>query len=134
MVLWEEDVLQKQDNDSIEEGGEADTPLNASKVFTGIDDISTQDKHGYLFLQKWKDRKICAFCNDDDDSSQELGPFIGPFINTPIKKLGQERKRTFWAHDACARYSPEVSYAADEGKWYNVARALRRGRSMVKDL
>lgn len=134
MVLWEEDVLQKQDNNSIEEGEEADTLLNTSKVFTGIDDISTRDKHSYLLLQKWKDRKICAFCNDDDDSSQELGSFIGPFINTSIKKLGQERKRTFWAHDACARYSPEVSYAVDEGKWYNVARALRRGRSMVNDL
>ena len=133
-VLWEEDILQEQSNNLIEEEEEEeeDTSLDASKVFTGINDFSTRDKLGYLFLQKWQDRKICAFCNDDDDSSQELGPFIGPFVNNSIKRLGQEKKRTFWAHDACARYSPEVIYSADEGKWYNIARALRRGRSMVK--
>lgn len=104
--------------------------LEASKIFTGVDDIAAHDKHGYLFLQKWSNRKICAFCNDDDDSSQELGSFVGPFVSITTK-LGQEKKRTFWVHDACARYSPEVRFSAVDGKWYNVTRALKRGRSMV---
>ncbi|KAI8638993.1 hypothetical protein BD408DRAFT_446320 [Parasitella parasitica] len=121
-ILWEQDILQEQDSN-------ADMPLEASKVFTGIDDISTQDRHGYLFLQKWKNRKMCAFCNDDEENSQELGSFVGPFIST-IMKLGQEKKRAFWTHHACAQYSPEVVYSAEDGKWYNVTRALIRGRSM----
>ncbi|CEP07971.1 hypothetical protein [Parasitella parasitica] len=121
-MLWEHDILPEQ-------GHNVGMPLEASKVFTGTEEISAQDGNGYLFLQKWKDRKICGFCNDDDDNSQELGPFIGPFTSTSMK-LGQEKKRTVWAHYACARYSPEVSYSAEEKKWYNVTKALKRGRSM----
>ncbi|RCH85744.1 hypothetical protein CU098_000026, partial [Rhizopus stolonifer] len=77
----------------------------------------------------WRRRKVCAFCNDDDDNSEELGQFIGPFIISTFNKNGVEKKRSFWAHDACARYSPEV-FCTPEGKWYNVTLALRRGRGM----
>ncbi|KAL9554525.1 hypothetical protein MBANPS3_002775 [Mucor bainieri] len=123
--MWEEDIMETQDNCA----DEATVSLEASKVFTGVDDIAAQDKHGYLFLQKWSNRKICGFCNDDDDNSPELGPFVGPFVSTTTKS-GQDKKRTFWVHDACARYSPEVRFSAVDGKWYNVTRALKRGRSM----
>ncbi|GAN06533.1 DNA methylase N-4 [Mucor ambiguus] len=123
--MWEEDVMETQD----ECMGEAAISLEASKIFTGVDNITAQDKHGYLFLEKWSNRKICGFCNDDDDNSQELGSFVGPFVST-MTKLGQEKKRTFWVHDACARYSPEVRFSVVDGKWYNVTRALKRGRSM----
>lgn len=133
-ILWEEDVMLGQQDYTM---SEIDASLEASKVFTGATDTATQDNEGYLFLQKWKDRKICAFCNDDDDNSQDLGSFIGPFVST-IAKLGQERRRIFWAHDACARYSPEVKCvtlpnATSNEKWYNVTRALKRGRSMVNN-
>ncbi|OAC98703.1 hypothetical protein MUCCIDRAFT_114945 [Mucor lusitanicus CBS 277.49] len=123
--MWEEDIMETQE----ECMDEAAMSLEASKIFTGADDITAQDEHGYLYLQRWSNRKICGFCNDDDDNSQELGSFVGPFVST-MTKLGQEKKRTFWVHDACARYSPEVRFSAVDGKWYNVTRALKRGRSM----
>lgn len=102
--------------------------IGASKVFTGNVPIETDQ--GYKYLKRWRRRKVCAFCNDDDDTSEELGQFIGPFVIATFNKNGAEKKRSFWAHDACARYSPEV-FCTPEGKWYNVTLALRRGRGMV---
>lgn len=102
---------------------------DASSIFTGETPI--EGDQGYKFLKRWKRRKVCAFCNDDDDTSEDLGSFIGPFIIATYNKNGVEKKRSFWAHDACARYSPEV-FCTPEGKWYNVTLALRRGRGMVK--
>lgn len=106
-----------------------DGAVEASKVFTGNIPIDTDQ--GYKYLKRWKRRKLCAFCNDDDDTSKELGSFIGPFVIATFNKNGVEKKRSFWAHDSCARYSPEV-FCTPEGKWYNVTLALRRGRGMVK--
>lgn len=103
--------------------------FDASKIFTGNIPIDTDQ--GYKYLKRWKRRKLCAFCNDDDDTSEELGQFIGPFVIATFNKNGVEKKRSFWAHDSCARYSPEV-FCTPEGKWYNVTLALRRGRGMVK--
>lgn len=119
MTVWEEDVLE-------EEPLQEDT--NASNIFTG--EIPIDSDQGYKYLKRWKRRKVCAFCNDDDDTSEELGQFIGPFVIATYNKNGVEKKRSFWAHDACARYSPEV-FCTPEGKWYNVTLALRRGRGMV---
>ncbi|KAJ2347059.1 hypothetical protein GGH91_001978, partial [Coemansia sp. RSA 2671] len=61
----------------------------------------------------------CAFCASDDPG----GGFAGgrPFVS--------HEGRAFWAHDACARYSPEVLVTAG-GAWYNVAAALRRARTI----
>ncbi|KAJ2759854.1 hypothetical protein IWQ56_005631, partial [Coemansia nantahalensis] len=75
----------------------------------------------------------CAFCGEDGSSQPDvLGGFAGdrPFILTTAAADGAVRRRQrFWAHDACARYSPEV-LATDDGRWYNVAAALRRTRAM----
>lgn len=101
--------------------------IDASKVFTG--DAAISADQGYKYLKRWRRRKVCAFCNDDDDTSEELGQFIGPFVIATFNKNGVEKKRSFWAHDSCARYSPEV-FCTPEGKWYNVTLALRRGRGM----
>jgi hypothetical protein len=103
--------------------------IDASKIFSG--DVPIDTDQGYKYLKRWRRRKVCAFCNDDDDTSEELGQFIGPFVIATFNKNGVEKKRSFWAHDACARYSPEV-FCTPEGKWYNVTLALRRGRGMVK--
>ncbi|KAI9313150.1 hypothetical protein BX666DRAFT_1980104 [Dichotomocladium elegans] len=146
VTVWEEDVM----DDTAAMGGTASgdgdlatgagkdnlhnngksvaTVEEASQVFTGEAAIVTADQ-GYTFLKRWQRRKMCAFCNDDDDTSEELGKFIGPFVIATFNKNGIERKRQFWAHDACARYSPEV-FCTPEGKWYNVTLALRRGRGM----
>lgn len=102
---------------------------DASKIFTGTVPFDTDQ--GYKYLKRWRRRKVCAFCNDDEDTSEELGHFIGPFVIATFNKNGVEKKRSFWAHDSCARYSPEV-FCTPEGKWYNVTLALRRGRGMVK--
>ena len=102
--------------------------IDASKVFSGAAPIESDQ--GYKYLKRWRRRKVCAFCNDDDDTSKELGKFIGPFMIATFNKNGVEKKRSFWAHDSCARYSPEV-FCTPEGKWYNVTLALRRGRGMV---
>ena len=105
-----------------------ETATDASQVFKG--NTAIQIDQGYKLLKKWRSRKVCAFCNDDEDNSEELGQFIGPFIISTFNKNGTEKKRSFWAHDSCARYSPEV-FCTPEGKWYNVTLALRRGRGMV---
>ncbi|KAJ2868356.1 hypothetical protein GGH94_000196 [Coemansia aciculifera] len=61
----------------------------------------------------------CGFCASDE----ARGGFAGgrPFLS--------HEGRAFWAHDACARYSPEV-LVTGAGVWYNVAAALRRARTM----
>ncbi|GAA5801238.1 hypothetical protein HPULCUR_006682 [Helicostylum pulchrum] len=113
-------VVRKEDDVEI-------NAIDASKVFTGNVPIDTDQ--GYKYLKRWRRRKVCAFCNDDDDTSDDLGQFIGPFVIATFNKNGVEKKRSFWAHDSCARYSPEV-FCTPEGKWYNVTLALRRGRGM----
>ena len=161
VTIWEEDVIDEfphnnnnnnnnnnnDNNNADNEQGKNDDENNnvastkeqqheeieeASKVFTGDAAINTAEQ-GYRYLKRWQRRKVCAFCNDDDDTSTELGQFIGPFVIATYNKNGVERKRQFWAHDACARYSPEV-FCTPEGKWYNVTLALRRGRGMVSCL
>lgn len=88
-----------------------------------------ESDEGYKYLSQWKKRKICALCNDDD-ITPDLGGFIGPFIIETYNKRGEEKRKTFWIHDACGRYSPEV-VVTKENKWYNVTIALRRGRGVV---
>lgn len=105
--------------------------MEASLIFSGSKTASKG--HSYKYLKQWKRRKVCAFCNDDDDTSEDLGKFIGPFVVKSLSKNGIEKKRTFWVHDSCARYTPEV-FCTSEGKWYNVTLALRRGRGVVSHL
>lgn len=146
VTVWEEDVIEDPSAatvaaDKDTEGGETATTTaaaskqdhveEASQVFTGSSAIDTAEQ-GYKYLKRWQRRKVCAFCNDDDDTSEDLGKFIGPFVIATFNKNGVERKRQFWVHDACARYSPEV-FCTPEGKWYNVTLALRRGRGMVSN-
>lgn len=91
--------------------------------------MGLESDQGFLFLdQQWKDRKVCAFCNDDGTSKDF---FIGPqpFLLASTNRYGDTKKRNFWAHDACARHSPEVIQARD-GSWYNVSMAMRRGRTV----
>ena len=52
-----------------------------------------------------------------------MGPFIGPFVDS------ETTNGIFWAHENCAAYCPEVSQD-DDGQWYNVTRAMRRGRKL----
>ncbi|KAJ2490423.1 hypothetical protein IWW37_003164 [Coemansia sp. RSA 2050] len=61
----------------------------------------------------------CAFCASDDPRDGFAGG--RPFMS--------HEGRQFWAHDSCARYSPEV-LVTDSGTWYNVAAALRRARTI----
>lgn len=145
VTVWEEDVIEDLNSAAAVKNtdGEdtttttttattskqADHVEEASQVFTGSSAIDTAEQ-GYKYLKRWQRRKVCAFCNDDDDTSEDLGKFIGPFVIATFNKNGVERKRQFWVHDACARYSPEV-FCTPEGKWYNVTLALRRGRGMV---
>lgn len=142
VTVWEEDVMDTTaaattTNDEQQEPGkeknqqqemdDENVTIEASQIFSGQ---SIENLHeGYKYLKRWQRRKVCAFCNDDDDTSEELGKFIGPFVIATYNKNGVERKRQFWAHDSCARYSPEV-FCTPEGKWYNVTLALRRGRGM----
>ncbi|KAI8929619.1 hypothetical protein BC831DRAFT_275831 [Entophlyctis helioformis] len=104
-------------------------------------------------------RRVCAFCNDDAENV--VGPFVEmPFLASSTSKtsststarvggeavtetalvlasaagtnLGKRRKKVFWVHVACARFSPEVHVSGEgrDAKWYNVLRAVRRGRNM----
>ncbi|KAG9287994.1 hypothetical protein G9A89_017589 [Geosiphon pyriformis] len=90
--------------------------------------VPPESDMGYLYLKAWSARKICGFCNDDEN--ERLGGFIGPhpFASSAASRHG-ERKKIFWAHYACAKYSPEVVQTKNN-EWYNVTIAWRRGRSM----
>ncbi|KAG2182150.1 hypothetical protein INT43_007077 [Umbelopsis isabellina] len=112
---WEEDVI----DDSYVSDTE-DNILNSSAPI--------ESDEGYKYLKQWRKRKICALCNDDD-ITPDLGGFVGPFIIETFNRQGNEKKKTFWIHDACGRYSPEV-VVTKENKWYNVTVALRRGRGV----
>ncbi|ORX49517.1 hypothetical protein DM01DRAFT_1409486 [Hesseltinella vesiculosa] len=144
VTVWEEDVVEQDslqtqnpsesvpaasDSEPVEDEDRKSSKnqLEASQIFTGGDAVDRGQ--GYRFLKQWHRRKVCAFCNDDDDTSEDLGKFIGPFVITVVNKNGVMIKRTFWTHDACARYSPEV-FCTPDGKWYNVTLALRRGRKV----
>ncbi|CAG8500157.1 10011_t:CDS:10, partial [Diversispora eburnea] len=96
--------------------------------FFNHDDAPFDNDMGYLYLQAWSSRKICGFCNDDD--AHQLGGFIGPqpFISNTYTRHG-EKQKLFWAHQACAKYSPEV-FVTKSNEWYNVTLAWKRGRGM----
>jgi hypothetical protein len=113
---WEEDVI----DDSYVSDSE-DNILNSNAPI--------ESDEGYKYLKQWRKRKICALCNDDD-ITPDLGGFVGPFIIETFTRQGNEKKKTFWIHDACGRFSPEV-VVTKESKWYNVTVALRRGRGVV---
>ncbi|KAK9722491.1 hypothetical protein K7432_002643 [Basidiobolus ranarum] len=91
--------------------------------------VICEEDRSHISLLKWKKRKICAFCNDEDPNI--LGGFIGPqpFVYIKVTTEGSKKRKSFWTHDACARYSPEV-VQTKEGDWYNVSMALNRGRKM----
>lgn len=79
----------------------------------------------------------CAFCGEDDPERGEyLGGFVGerPLVLETTHDDGAVQRRRFWAHEACSRYSPEVLApdmdGEDNQKWYNVAVALRRARTI----
>ncbi|ORX89490.1 hypothetical protein K493DRAFT_340602 [Basidiobolus meristosporus CBS 931.73] len=93
--------------------------------------VCCEEDRSHISLLKWKKRKICAFCNDEDPNI--LGGFIGPkpFVYIKVTNEGNKKRKSFWTHDACARYSPEV-VQTKEGDWYNVSMALNRGRKMVR--
>ncbi|KAJ1656077.1 hypothetical protein IWQ61_004288 [Dispira simplex] len=82
------------------------------------------------YYLQYMNRMVCAFCLDDEFTGSLAGEFIGPHpFKYPVKsRQGITKYRTFWAHDACARYSPEVVVV--DGVWYNVTTALRRGRTI----
>ncbi|KAG0245144.1 hypothetical protein BGX31_007855 [Mortierella sp. GBA43] len=82
----------------------------------------------FFTMDQWKSRKVCAFCNDDGTSKDHfIGPY--PFLLASTNRYGDAKKRHFWAHDSCARHSPEVIQGKD-GTWYNVSMAMRRGRTV----
>ncbi|KAG0370922.1 hypothetical protein BGZ54_002733 [Gamsiella multidivaricata] len=92
--------------------------------------MDLENDQGFVYLEQWKSRRVCAFCNDDGTSKDRfIGPY--PFILASTNRYGHEKKRHFWAHDACARHSPEVIQGKD-GTWYNVTVAMRRGRTVEK--
>ncbi|KAJ1952806.1 hypothetical protein IWQ62_006140, partial [Dispira parvispora] len=82
------------------------------------------------YYLQYMNRMVCAFCLDDEFTGSLAGEFVGPYpFKYPVKSQhGVTKYRTFWVHDACARYSPEVVVV--DGVWYNVTAALRRGRTI----
>ncbi|KAG0361255.1 hypothetical protein BG005_008806 [Podila minutissima] len=91
--------------------------------------MSLDNDQSYVYLDQWRERKVCAFCNDEGTANKD--PFIGPypFLLASTNRYGDAKKKNFWAHDACARHSPEVIQGKD-GTWYNVSMAMRRGRTV----
>ncbi|CAG8718088.1 6471_t:CDS:10, partial [Cetraspora pellucida] len=105
-----------------------DTTYKDPGIDLASENVQLDSGMGYLYLQAWNSRKICGFCNDDD--GQQLGGFIGPqpFVTNTYTRHG-EKQKIFWAHEACAKYSPEV-FVSKSNDWYNVTLAWKRGRSM----
>jgi hypothetical protein len=76
-------------------------------------------------------RRVCALCNNDSETASPFvrpNPFILPLTETEKKK---HKKKVFWIHEACAKFSPEVLHFEGEiSRWFNVAEAVRRGRNL----
>ncbi|KAJ1675381.1 hypothetical protein EV182_001383, partial [Spiromyces aspiralis] len=93
--------------------------------------------HSHNILRQYRLRRRCAFCGEDELVSEEKGlEFISniPFLSIRTFSNGKSKYQRFWAHIACAKHSPEVVVIRDpengEEVWYNVAAAMRRGRSL----
>ncbi|KAJ2458572.1 hypothetical protein GGF42_001992, partial [Coemansia sp. RSA 2424] len=71
-------------------------------------------------------QRRCAFCGGADSARDAFVAGGRPFV---LGGGGGGAGAVFWAHDACARHSPEV-LATATGAWYNVAAALRRARTI----
>ncbi|KAF9180201.1 hypothetical protein BGZ50_006380 [Haplosporangium sp. Z 11] len=93
--------------------------------------MTQESDQGFMFMDQWKDRKVCAFCNDDGTTKDHfIGPY--PFLLASTNRYGDTKKKHFWAHDACARHSPEVIQATD-GSWYNVSLELMHQEQLEKE-
>ncbi|KAF9204068.1 hypothetical protein BGZ49_005735, partial [Haplosporangium sp. Z 27] len=123
ITRFEKDLLDLEYKESAKPDAEA---LQAAQ-FQAM--MGLENDQGFMYyLDQWKDRKVCAFCNDDGTSKDHfIGPY--PFLLASTNRYGGTKKRHFWAHDACARHSPEVIQGKD-GTWYNVSMAMRRGRTV----
>ncbi|RKP13432.1 hypothetical protein BJ684DRAFT_16167 [Piptocephalis cylindrospora] len=137
------EVVESFEKDKVYSGSLSSGKLGKAANPTADESMASSDA-GHAFFRAWMQRRRCALCNDDteeDDSGRN--PFIGthPFLYFPGTEVdGEEarglgisipvtRKDTFWVHDRCARFSPEV-YQAMDGTWYNVAATVRRGRTL----
>jgi hypothetical protein len=73
------------------------------------------------------ENRTCVLCGDPEDSLHKRFLSEKPLARLTNRK---DEKGHFWVHYDCARYSPEV-HIDSQGNWYNVASAVRRGRSIV---
>lgn len=92
-----------------------------------------ENNQGYSYLEAFKRRRRCIFCNDDEET-ETVGNFIGDFPFVMRRELIDgiyKVAEVFWAHENCARFSPEV-HATSDKRWFNVTIAARRGRKLVK--
>jgi len=67
---------------------------------------------------------VCALCGRGHGDAT-AGPLPGRDMGAHPLILGTKR---VWVHDMCASWSPESFW--DDGKWFNVAKAVRRGESL----
>jgi hypothetical protein len=95
-----------------------DVFLDETPNVSGKDFFDVTMKHEY---------RTCILCGDFEDGLSNRFLSEKPLVRLNERK---EEKGFFWIHDACARYSPEVCRDA-QGNWYNIASAVRRGRSIV---
>ncbi|KAG0301664.1 hypothetical protein BGZ98_008149 [Dissophora globulifera] len=103
--------------------------IEALRETQGYETMGLEGDQSLMYLDQWRDRKVCAFCNDDGISKDQfIGPF--PFLLESTNRYGVTKKKHFWAHDTCARHSPEV-IQGDDGTWFNVTMAMRRGRTVI---
>jgi len=65
---------------------------------------------------------LCSLCGKGHSQGQPLpGPVLG---SHPLKM----RDRPVWVHDDCAHWSPQTFVGQEDGRWYNIAVEVRRGR------
>ncbi|KAJ2160990.1 hypothetical protein GGF46_001849 [Coemansia sp. RSA 552] len=107
--------------DELNSSGSSDSSTKDRRVAKGKRGVAPED-----FMPR------CGFCGEDSfGKGSLLGGFAGgrPFVITSTREDGSVRRRRFWAHEGCAKYSPEV-LVSENGQWYNVAPALRRARTI----
>ena len=95
-----------------------DVFLDEAPNIPGKDFFDITMKHEY---------RTCILCGDFEDALANRFLSEKPLVRLNERK---EDKGFFWIHDSCARYSPEVCRDS-QGNWYNIASAVRRGRSIV---
>eukprot|EP00300_Choanocystis_sp_HF-7_P001649 c11331_g1_i1.p1 GENE.c11331_g1_i1~~c11331_g1_i1.p1 ORF type:complete len:523 (+),score=115.50 c11331_g1_i1:1-1569(+) len=116
LILAQRRTLQNLQLDILIDGADTDYPHPLPLPPPLAVPVSMRDPHLAASIRN----KVCALCGLSQTTGEE-GTLIGPVYLGNVEAV--------YVHEQCASCSPEVGN--DDGRWYNVAVAVRRGRDLT---